>query len=76
MVTVKSNKAFENLQRELDAKVCNKIRSYYDKNWHPIKDEWFTGVNFMVENFNTTNNQCPRWGHFEKRVAVVDVKEL
>lgn len=30
----------------------------------------------MVENFNTTNNQCPRWGHFEKRVAVVDVKEL
>lgn len=61
MVTAKSKKAFQQLQHELDAKVCNKIRSYYDKNWRSIKGEWFTGPKFMAENFhNTTNNQIER----------------
>lgn len=56
MVTTKSNKAFEKLQQEFDAKVCNEIRSYYNKNSRPIQHEWFTGPTFTAENFNHTSN--------------------
>ncbi|KAH9384541.1 hypothetical protein HPB48_026549 [Haemaphysalis longicornis] len=56
MVFSRSNEAFEKLQEEFDQTVCQEIRSYYDKNWRPIKDEWYTGPQFMSENFNNTTN--------------------
>ncbi|XP_037282544.2 zinc finger SWIM domain-containing protein 3-like [Rhipicephalus microplus] len=56
MVLSRSSEKFEELQLEFDNNVCQEIRSYYDKNWRPIKDEWYTGPKFMSENFNNTTN--------------------
>ncbi|XP_049270335.1 zinc finger SWIM domain-containing protein 3-like [Rhipicephalus sanguineus] len=56
MVLSRSSEKFEGLQEEFDTNVCKEIRSYYDKNWRPIKDEWYTGPKFMSENFNNTTN--------------------
>ncbi|KAL1433946.1 hypothetical protein MTO96_012085 [Rhipicephalus appendiculatus] len=56
MVLSRSSEKFEELHQEFDDNVWKGIRSHYDKNLRPIKDEWFTGPKFMSENFNNTTN--------------------
>ena len=34
------------------------VKTYFDKNWHPIKHEWVMGFKFSTGNFlNSTNNR-------------------
>ena len=34
------------------------VKTYFDKNWHPIREEWVMGYKFSTGNFlNATNNR-------------------
>ena len=52
--TAKYNELYEEFQRDTPKEIITQ----FNKNWHPIKDEWVLGMKSDCENFLTfTNNR-------------------
>ncbi|KAH9379452.1 hypothetical protein HPB48_022114 [Haemaphysalis longicornis] len=56
MVLSKSDNEFEKHEKEFDQEVHPSIKAYYDKNWRPVRHEWYTGPQFVESSFNNTTN--------------------
>lgn len=52
----KTDSMFDELEQKFEATVPECILNYYNKNWRPIKYEWFTGPQFIMSALNNTTN--------------------
>ena len=52
--------------------MCDRIRKYYDTNWHPIRSEWVEGLKSLSMNLGTrTNNRIESFfSHLKKSVIL------
>ena len=49
---------YDGLYRQFLAMAPADVKTYYNNNWHPIREEWVTGFKLVAGNFlNGTNNR-------------------
>ena len=58
MAYAKTDHEYTGIYDEFATIAPEDVKSYFDKNWHPIKEEWVMGFKFSTGNFlNSTNNR-------------------
>ena len=58
MAYSKSEEEYNGVHRQFMEYSPNSVKEYFQKNWHPIRDEWVVGYMFSAGNFlNRTNNR-------------------
>ncbi|KAH9371277.1 hypothetical protein HPB48_011218 [Haemaphysalis longicornis] len=56
MVDAKSEAMFEELEAQFDSAAPAPVTAYYNKNWRSVRQEWFTGPQFLMNSSNNTTN--------------------
>ena len=58
MAYAKSDAEYNRIYGEFSLKSPRTVKTYFDKNWHPIREKWVMGFKFSTGNFlNATNNR-------------------
>ena len=58
MAYAHSEQEYVNLYDELQRSCSKEVISYFNENWHNIKEEWVLGLKYLSGNFLNFTNNC------------------
>lgn len=68
MAYSKSDEAYDRLYEQFCSEVSPAVITYYNRNWHPIKNQWVDGLKEGVNLGTRTNNRIESINHKVKSV--------